>query len=108
MRLASAQPDLSPEAVARSLELADFAQMEEIRARVDAIVADPQTAEALKRWYRQFCKRPCFHDEYLQTFNRRNVTLVDTRGRGVERVTEKGVVANGGEDRLERTLFATA
>ena len=29
------------------------------------IVADPATAEALKPWYRQFCKRPCFHDEYL-------------------------------------------
>ena len=107
MMLASEQPDLSPETVARSLELADFAQMEEIRARVDAIVADPQTAEALKPWYRQFCKRPCFHDEYLQTFNRRNVTLVDTRGRGVERVTEKGVVANGEEYALDCLIFAT-
>ncbi len=107
MMLASEQPDLSPEAVARSLELADFAQMEEIRARVDAIVADPQTAEALKPWYRQFCKRPCFHDEYLQTFNRPNVTLVDTRGRGVERVTEKGVVANGEEYALDCLIFAT-
>ena len=25
------------------------------------------TAEALKPYYRQFCKRPCFHDEYLPT-----------------------------------------
>ena len=107
MMLASEQPDLSPEAVTRALELADFAQMEEIRARVDAIVADPRTAEALKPWYRQFCKRPCFHDEYLQTFNRPNVTLVDTRGRGVERVTEKGVVAGGEEYSLDCLIFAT-
>jgi cation diffusion facilitator CzcD-associated flavoprotein CzcO len=107
MMLASEQPDLSPEAVTRALELADFAQMEEIRSRVDAIVADPQTAEALKPWYRQFCKRPCFHDEYLQTFNRSNVTLVDTRGKGVERVTEKGVVANGEEYPLDCLIFAT-
>ena len=68
--------------------LADFEKMEQIRARVDAIVQDPATAEALKPWYRQFCKRPCFHDEYLQAFNRPNVTLVDTDGRGVERITE--------------------
>ena len=49
------------------MELADFEKMEQIRARVDAIVDDPATAEALKPYYRQFCKRPCFHDEYLQT-----------------------------------------
>ena len=59
--------------------------MNQVRARVDAIVKDPATAAALKPWYRQFCKRPCFHDEYLQTYNRPNVTLVDTNGKGVER-----------------------
>ena len=64
--------------------------MEQIRARVDAIVHDPATAEALKPYYRQFCKRPCFHDEYLDTFNRPNVTLVDTQGKGVERITAEG------------------
>ena len=53
------------------------------------------TAEALKPYYRQFCKRPCFHDEYLETFNRPNVTLVDTNGKGVERITRTGVVVGG-------------
>ena len=81
----------TPEQRAQDIELADFAKMEEIRARVDAIVADPATAEALKPWYGYFCKRPCFHDEYLQTFNRDNVTLVDTRGLGVQRIAESGV-----------------
>jgi cation diffusion facilitator CzcD-associated flavoprotein CzcO len=100
-------PDLSQEAIARNTELADFMQMEEIRARVDEIVADPATAEALKPWYRQFCKRPCFHDGYLQTFNRPNVTLVDTHGKGVERATEKGVVALGVEYPLDCLVFAT-
>ena len=75
--------------IAKTLELADFQKMEQIRARVDAIVEDPATAEALKPYYRQFCKRPCFHDEYLETFNRPNVTLVDTQGKGVERITER-------------------
>ena len=70
--------------LATVMELADFEKMEQIRARVDDIVEDPSTAEALKPWYRQFCKRPCFHDDYLQAFNRPNVTLVDTDGRGVD------------------------
>src|SRR5690606_24160194 len=55
--------NLSPEGLARTMELADFEKMEQIRARVDALVRDPATAEALKPWYRQFCKRPCFSDE---------------------------------------------
>jgi cyclohexanone monooxygenase len=81
--------------------------MNQIRARVDSIVKDRATAEALKPWYRQFCKRPCFHDEYLDTFNRPNVTLVDTHGRGVERLTETGAVANGKEYPLDCLIFAT-
>ena len=93
--------------VADLMEMANFEKMEEIRARVDALVADPATAEALKPWYRQFCKRPCFHDEYLQTFNRDNVTLVDTDGKGVERITEKGVVVAGREYPLDCLIFAT-
>ena len=59
---------------------------------MDDIVEDPATADALKPWYRQFCKRPCFHDEYLQAFNRPNVSLVDTDGRGVDAITSAGVV----------------
>jgi cyclohexanone monooxygenase len=89
------------------IELADFEKMEQIRSRVDEIVQDPATAAALKPWYRQFCKRPCFHDEYLQSFNRPNVTLVDTEGRGVERITERGVVARGTEYEVDCIIFAT-
>ena len=100
-------PDLSPEGIARAVELADFEKMESIRARIDATVKDPATAEALKPWYRQFCKRPCFHNEYLATFNRDNVTLVDTGGRGVERITKNGVVVNGREIELDCLIYAT-
>ena len=99
--------DMTPEERTRSLELADFAKMEEIRQRIDSIVADKATAEALKPWYGYFCKRPCFHDEYLQTFNRANVTLVDTRGLGVERITETGVVVDGVTYELDCLIFAT-
>ncbi|MGV0048153.1 flavin-containing monooxygenase [Mycobacterium colombiense] len=96
-----------PEQRGRDIELADFAKMDEIRARVAAIVTDPATAEALKPWYGYFCKRPCFHDEYLPTFNRDNVTLVDTRGRGVQRITEAGVVVDGVSYELDCLIFAT-
>ncbi len=88
-------------------ELADFAKMERLRARVDAIVEDPATAEALKPWYRVFCKRPCFNDEYLDTFNRPNVTLVDTDGRGVDRITENAVVVGDTSYRVDCLIFAT-
>jgi len=89
------------------IQLADFKKMEQVRARVDAIVKDKATAEALKPYYNQFCKRPCFHDDYLPTFNRPNVTLVDTNGKGVERITENGVVANGREYKLDCLIYAT-
>jgi len=89
------------------MQLADFKKMEQVRARVDQTVRDPATAEALKPYYNQFCKRPCFHDEYLATFNRPNVHLVDTQGRGVERITEKGIVANGVEYELDCIIYAT-
>jgi len=88
-------------------ELADFQKMEEIRARAASIVKDQATAEALKPYYRQFCKRPTFHDEYLQTYNRPNVHLVDTRGKGVDRITEKGIVFDGREYEVDCIVFAT-
>jgi cyclohexanone monooxygenase len=81
--------------------------MEEIRARVDAIVEDPATAAALKPWYRQLCKRPCFHDEYLQAYNLPNVHLVDTDGCGVERIDETGVWAGGEHYELDCLIFAS-
>ena len=107
--LARPQPgeDISPAQAAARVELADFQKMEQIRARVDALVEDPATAAALKPWYRQFCKRPCFHDDYLKAFNRPQVTLVDTNGQGVERITERGVVANGQEYELDCLIYAT-
>ena len=90
----AATKGLSPEEIGAQLELVDFQKMEQIRRRIESIVDDPDTAEALKPYYRQFCKRPCFHDDYLATFNRPNVTLVDTEGRGVERMTPAGVVVD--------------
>ncbi|MGW6793963.1 flavin-containing monooxygenase [Streptomyces chartreusis] len=88
-------------------EIDDFTKMEEIRARVTDIVRDPATAEGLKPWYRALCKRPCFNDDYLETFNRPNVTLLDTDGQGIERVTPTGIVVNGTEYDVDCLVFAS-
>ncbi|MFF7594474.1 flavin-containing monooxygenase [Streptomyces mirabilis] len=104
----NAYEDVPAEERERAYELADFQKMNEIRARVDAIVEDPSTAEKLKPWYRYMCKRPTFSDNYLQTFNRPNVTLVDTADtHGVERITENAVVVGGAQYEVDCVIFAT-
>nr|WP_045118757.1 NAD(P)/FAD-dependent oxidoreductase [Haliangium ochraceum] len=97
----------SPEEAEELDQMDDFRRMEEIRARVDAIVEDPATAEALKPYYNQLCKRPCFHDEYLDAFNRPSVQLVDTAGKGVERITPTGVVVAGEEYQVDCLIYAS-
>jgi cation diffusion facilitator CzcD-associated flavoprotein CzcO len=99
--------ELSSEQMAAMSEIADFQKMNEIRDRVASIVGDSPTAEALKPWYGQWCKRPTFNDEYLPTFNRPNVKLVDTRGKGVDRVTENAVIVDGVEYEVDCLIFAT-
>jgi cyclohexanone monooxygenase len=90
------------------MELADFKKMETIRRRVEETVRDRDVAEALKPYYRQFCKRPTFNDEFLPAFNRDNVTLVDvSEAKGVERITPKGVVANGVEYEVDCIIYAS-
>jgi cation diffusion facilitator CzcD-associated flavoprotein CzcO len=89
------------------LETAELEKMSEIRARVDAIVNDRQTAQRLKAWYRQLCKRPCFHDEYLSAYNLPSVHLVDTDGKGVERITPAGVVVAGVEYPVDCIIYAS-
>lgn len=89
-------------------EQVDYQVMERLRERVDAVVEDPEAAEILKPYYRFLCKRPCFNDEYLPTFNRPNVTLVDVSAtKGVERITEKGIVAGGVEHEVDCIVFAS-
>jgi cyclohexanone monooxygenase len=100
-------PDLTPAGFERAYHDSDDEKMVEIRARVDAIVRDPATAAALKPWYRQLCKRPCFHDEYLDAFNRPNVHLVDTDGRGVERIDATGVWVGGEHVALDCIVYAS-
>ena len=85
----------------------NFRIMEQIRARVDTIVEDPKTAAALKPYYPYGCKRPAFHDEYLPSFNKPHVHLVDTAPAGVSRINENGVVHDGVEYPLDVLIYAT-
>jgi cyclohexanone monooxygenase len=96
----------SPEHAA-ALEQIDFDNMAKIRTRIDTTVKDEATAEGLKPWYNILCKRPCFHDEYLDAFNRPNVHLVDTDGKGVERITPTGAVVDGVEIPLDCIMYAS-
>ena len=111
-------PQMTPEGLAkvkampreekmRRQENANMDAMMRIHQRIEEIVTDKDTAEGLKPWYMMMCKRPCFHEDYLPTFNRPNVKLVDTKGKGVTEITEKGVIVDGQEYELDLLIFAT-
>jgi cation diffusion facilitator CzcD-associated flavoprotein CzcO len=98
---------VDPATAAAERQIADYEKMNQVRARCDEVVKDPATAQSLKPWYNQLCKRPCFHDEYLDTFNRPNVHLIDTAGKGVEAINETGIVANGQQFDIDCLIYAT-
>jgi cyclohexanone monooxygenase len=99
--------EFGPETMLRAFQDSDDEKMNEIRARVEAVVRDPATAEALKPWYRQLCKRPCFHDEYLDAYNAPGTHLIDTDGKGVDSIDETGVVVAGVHYELDCLIFAS-
>ncbi|MEM7220703.1 MAG: NAD(P)/FAD-dependent oxidoreductase [Pseudomonadota bacterium] len=106
--LSARAEELGANDIGELAQLADFQTMEQIRSRVDAQVHDPEVADRLKAYYNQFCKRPTFNDEYLDTFNRPNVELVDVSdSKGVEEITERGVRANGREYEVDCIIYAS-
>jgi cyclohexanone monooxygenase len=108
IRQSNGWPEMALEELMSLREQVDYRAMERIRRRVDATVHDPTTAEMLKPWYRFLCKRPCFNDDYLPTFNRPNVTLVDVSdARGIDRMTANGIVANGIEYPVDCIVYAS-
>jgi cyclohexanone monooxygenase len=100
--------EVTPEKFMQLREIKDYESGQRLRDRVDTIVTDPAKAEALKPYYRPLCKRPAFNDGFLPAFNRPNVALVDVSDtKGVERITEKGVVAHGVEHEVDCIIFAS-
>jgi cation diffusion facilitator CzcD-associated flavoprotein CzcO len=106
-KVMSSGKEFTRENFIEAYEDSDDEKMTEIRARVDALVQDRETAEALKPWYRQLCKRPCFHDEYLDAYNEPGTHLIDTDGKGVERIDATGVWANGEHYELDCLIYAS-
>ncbi len=105
--LVTERGEYTPAIQQEAYEASDDEKMEEIRARVDAIVQDHETAEHLKPWYRQLCKRPCFHDEYLASYNNPTTHLIDTDGQGVERIDATGAWVNGVHYELDCLVLAS-
>jgi len=104
----SRKGEQTPEQATANAELADYVYMNKVRARIDATVGDKAKAELLKPWYRYFCKRPLFNDEYLPAFNRDNVELVDiAESGGIDRITERGFIANGKAYEVDCIVFAS-
>jgi len=99
--------DFSPEGLLKAYHDSDDEKMDEIRERVDALITDSATAEALKPWYRQLCKRPCFHDQFLLAFNNPSVTLVDTDGQGVRQIDERGLFVGDTHYDLDVIIYAS-
>jgi cyclohexanone monooxygenase len=59
------------------------------------------------RGYPIGCKRPVIDTNYFDTFNRDNVTLVDLRRGGIERITETGIQTAQGHFELDVIVLAT-
>jgi cation diffusion facilitator CzcD-associated flavoprotein CzcO len=98
---------MNPAGMMAAYEDADLEKMSEIRARAEALVDDKDTAEKLKAWYRQLCKRPCFHDAYLQAFNEPSTELIDTDGKGVERIDATGFWVGGKHYDVDCIIYST-
>jgi cation diffusion facilitator CzcD-associated flavoprotein CzcO len=97
---------MSVEEFMQAAEEFDFGIMEEHRQRIDQLVANPDTAAALKPYYRYLCKRPCFHDEYFDAYNRPNVTLIDCPA-GIEKITDRGPVVGESQYEVDCIVYAT-
>ena len=103
-----AQMDALPkEEKIRLQENANIDYMMRIHRRIEETVKDPETAESLKPWYMFMCKRPCFHNDYLPSFNLPTVHLVDTHGKGITQINEKGPVFEGKEYPVDLLIYAT-
>lgn len=85
----------------------DAPRTDRLRKRVEELVTDNATAERLKAWYPSWCKRPCFHDHFLPTFNRENVSLVQTEPTGVQKASSRGLTVEGKEYDLDVIVFGT-
>jgi cyclohexanone monooxygenase len=98
---------VSPEEKLRRQENANIEYMMRIHRRIEEVVQDKTTAAALKPWYMFMCKRPCFDNDYLPTYNRPTVHLIDTHGKGITQITDQGPVFEGKQYKVDVLIYAT-
>jgi cation diffusion facilitator CzcD-associated flavoprotein CzcO len=114
MRIREGDPQTKAELAAlsrddkiRRQENENIEYMMRIHRRIEEVIKDKATADALKPWYMFMCKRPCFDDEYLPAFNLPNVHLVDTHGKGITEIAKEGPVFEGRTYPLDLLIYAT-
>jgi len=93
--------DLSINAAANNT-VAEFA-----RSKISEIVDDPKIAEKLMATYYYGTKRPITDSGYYETYNRKNVTLVDLKESPIQEITSKGLRTTAAEVELDVLVFAT-
>lgn len=78
-----------------------------IRAKVKEIVRDPETARKLTPTG-YFARRPISNEDYYETFNRDDVSLVSLKENPISEITPNGVrTEDGVEHELDVLVFAT-
>ncbi|KAL2071193.1 hypothetical protein VTL71DRAFT_12428 [Oculimacula yallundae] len=101
---------LKPEDLQGYLEMMhqlDAVRSDRVRQRVLDVVKDQETAKALQAWYPGWCKRPTYHDDYLEAFNSPNVHLVNTAPLGVTSLTATGILHNDTEYPIDVIIWST-
>jgi len=80
-----------------------------LRRKIRATVIDPEVAEKLiPKTYAYGTKRQPLDTNYFETFNKKNVLLVDARADGpIEEITPTGIRAGGKEYPLDIIVVAT-
>jgi cation diffusion facilitator CzcD-associated flavoprotein CzcO len=78
-----------------------------IREKIREIVKDPETAEKLLPDYFYATKRPIIDTNYFETYNRKNVRLIDVKKAPIEEITADGVKTTDKEYELDMIVFAT-
>jgi len=79
-----------------------------VRSKIRGIVNDPTIAEKLSpRSYPLGAKRISVGTGYYETFNRDNVTLIDTRSTPIEEITATGVQTSESDYKLDSLVFAS-
>jgi cyclohexanone monooxygenase len=79
-----------------------------VRDKIGSIVRDPQVAKLLMPNDHYIgTKRLCFDTGYYETFNRRNVTLVDVKTSPIQKLYAHGLRTQDADYELDDIVFAT-